>query len=399
MRMSDLARHRVIGTYLTLSMGCFGLYTLMLSLTPIIGMSNGLSSLHVGLLTAVLTGLGLFTDLPLAHIARQRGTRFIILSGTLCLSISCCLLYASAVGVNTRMNILLLVVATAVAAFGFSCLIAPLLGGIATQAKGAQVPVQVVNAIVQRIGAFAASLFIGYLFYTNELWMGACVALLISIMMIFLTRSLPLVLVQPSGNSANARQQFASIRGSISNGVKKSIYASASVQAYLVAGYAFFPTVMSANGLEGSVGSALTVREVVSISSVILVGTIFSRDSLSKYWVASAWVGALTLVAAPFMTDPLTAIVLFSIHGAALGIGIVLGNVHAYFGTTLETRAYGFASVVMSTRLTGVILPIVLGAALEVSVRAFSMTVLLYLMASAALYSAVRIMPAEAKPE
>lgn len=391
MTMLVASRHRVIASFIVMAMCCFATYTILLALIPAIGVKNGLTPLEIGVLTAILAGFGLLTDLPLAHLARRHGDRIVILGGGALTALACAMLYCAAIDVGTSASIALLRVSAFVAAIGFSCLIAPLLGGIATHAEGAQVKVQALNSIAQRIGAFGASIFLGYLFASGDLWLGPALALAICIAIIVLARGVkaPMRLLE---HAVEDQSGFDPKRaGHMSRGVKKGIFVSISVQCYLISSYAFIPVLLDANGIGETLGLSLTFRELVAVLSAALIGTWLSRGSLSRIWAASAFVGLVSLAIVPFTTDPFSAIALFSLHGAALGIGIVAGNVHAYFGTTPTTRVYGFAYMVMSTRFAGIVVPVILGAALEHSTTAFSGVLFMFLLSVLLVYLAFHV--------
>lgn len=379
-------RNRVIASYIAMAMCCFATYTILLALIPAIGVRNGLTPLEIGGLTAVLAGFGLLTDLPLAHLARLYGDRIVILGGGALGGLACAMLYFAAIDIGTSTSIVLLRGSAFVGAIGFSCLIAPLLGGIASHAQGAQIQVQAVNSIAQRIGAFGASILLSFLFASGDLRLGPALALAICIAIIVLARGVkaPMRVLE---HAVEDRAVFDLKRFlHMSTGVKKGLFVSISVQCYLISSYAFIPVLLDANGIGETLGLSLAFREIVAVLSAALIGTWFNRDSLSTIWAVSAFVGLVSLAIVPFITDPFSAVALFSLHGAALGIGIVAGNVHAYFGTIPATRIYGFAYMVMATRLAGLVVPIILGAALERSASTFSLVVFVFLLALLLMY-------------
>ncbi|MCB1484895.1 MAG: hypothetical protein KDJ17_08385 [Hyphomicrobiaceae bacterium] len=389
MLASVVTKEKLIATYIAMAMGCFGAYTLLLALIPAIGLRNGLSPFEVGVLTATLTGFGLITDLPLAHISRLYGSRIVVLCGAVLTAFACSLLYYVAIDVNVFINIPLLWTSAIIAATGFSCMIAPLLGGIASHAQGAQVPIQALNSIAQRIGAFAASGFLGYLFASDDFSLGPVLALAICVLIFGLARNVPAHLQVITNVSEDSGKFNLNGRARISDGVKRAILISISIQFYLIAGYVFFPVVLENNGIADSLGLSLTLRELVAVISTALIGTLFSRYSLPKIWATAAVFGLISMAVVPFLTDPVVVILVFSIHGVALGIGIMAGNVHTYFGTTPKSRIYGFAYVVMSTRLAGIVVPILLGGALEISKAMFSGALFLSLLLMLFLYLVV----------
>ena len=370
--MSITARKKTVALYIALAMSCLGVFTLLLALIPAIGLRNGLTLLEVGMVTSMLGGFGLITDLPLAHMSRLYGDRIVVLCGGVLMAFACVLLYYAAIDVRHWMNVSLLWASAVVAATGFSCMIAPLLGGIALHAQGAQVQVQAVNAIAQRIGAFAAALFLGYLFASDDVSLGPILALAVCAGMVLLARTLPAPM-RVMGDAIEDSGQF-KLKGHLplSSGVKKAMLVSINTQFYMIAGYAFTPVILENNGIGDAFGASLALREIVAVLSAALIGTFFSRCSLPKIWATAAFVGLVSLTIVPIISDSWIAIPAFSAHGIALGVGIITGNVHVYFGTTPKTRVYGFAYVMMSTRLAGLVVPVLLGGALGLSASVFS---------------------------
>ncbi|MEV8252739.1 MFS transporter [Rhodoglobus sp. NPDC076762] len=354
---------RELRAYLVLAGSYFGLFAVLLTLIPSLATRHGSGPAAAGVLLAILAAAGLIGDSLVGRAGSHFGTRPLIFTG---------------IGVTAAGSTILLsftsytafVIASALLGFALSMMLTPILGGLSSHAGEKQISAQATNAAWQRAGALIAALFLMNLLGSSGelLIIVAIIALLVSL----LGGALVLTPRAKQTSDAAARPQRRR-RGVIvplvrsSRTLRAGLVITAGTPLLIIVGSSFFPLVLITIAKPELLVLGLVAREAVAIIAALSIRTLTSRRTLGVTWAIAATVGALGLLAIPFVESNAAIIIFFSLHGAAITTGVTLGNVRLYDGSTPETRLYGFAASSMLTRLAGLLYPLMLGSLLSIS--------------------------------
>lgn len=396
----------VLGVYLALTALFFGLHTLLLVLLPATAVSLGASASVSGVVLVLYTGLGIVTDVPLGRAAQALGVRAVVLTG-------CAVMLAGSAALLRVSDLTGLVVVSAVLGVGTSFVLGPILGGLAGTVGERQRGPQELNAGVQRVGALAASLFVGHALAGGRTG-SAAVGVLVIVVLLALTvlalprrgatRSAAAGRAHPGQLVAQAVRRGAGVylqAGRLlvrSRAVASGVTVNGLIPTLMIFGSSFFPVLLVAQQQVQLVTAALIAREGVAVLTVLAAGTAWRRVPIRTLLLVALVPAAASFLALPWVQHPVAVVALFAVHGAAMGLGIVASNVHIYEGTTERDRMAGFAVAGTTSRVAGIAVPLVLGVATDRSAVALTVSVTAITAVLALLYAALQRRPAGPRP-
>lgn len=379
--------------HLLLAAVYFGLYALLLTIVPSWATRHGADPAAASLLVSLIAISALVTDTVTGRAVGHFGPRRIIFAGTAFLAAGVLVLFVDDRYVGSC-------VAAVILGCAFSLLFTPILSGLASHAGPNQVWAQTVNAAWQRGGALVAALFlIDVLAPSNDTPVLIVAVVLVSSLAVATvfarephsdrdssTSEVESVQTAPvgetfgvmpaaatGGNRASRSRVVQLIRTSPI--LRLGLIASVATPLLVIAGSSFFPLYLLSIERVHLVAPALVSREVLAITFVLLLARVTNRTRLARLWLVVLVIGALGFAATALPVADIALVVLFALHGAAISSGIVAGNVLIFDGTTTSTRPYGYAAGSMVSRLSSLVLPLVMGIALTVDPRVMSLVV------------------------
>lgn len=353
---------RDLRLYLALAACCFGLYSLFLTVVPTWAIQHGSESGQAGVLVAIIAAAALVGDALVGRVSAGLGRRCTILIGTGIATMACALLI-------TASTFALFLTAAVGVGLAVAMLMSPTLSGLATRAGESQIAAQSVNAGWQRFGALVTALFLmNVLSGSNRVLVVIAMGLLVAALLVLTLLLAPETRGTRRTEDGAARRRFGTVRRLRSSALLRGgLVVNATTGVLVMVGASFFPLVLVALHKPNLLMAGLVAREILSIVAALAFCRWVSRIGLSRFWMATVTIGAAGLLAFPFVHSEPILVLLFALHGAAVGAGIVLGNVLIYDGTTEITRTHGFAVSAMAGRVVTSVIPLVLGAVLAAS--------------------------------
>lgn len=381
---------RDLRLYLALAACCFGLYSLFLTVVPTWAIQHGSESGQAGVLVAIIAASALIGDALVGRISARLGRRSAILLGIGIAALACAILIVATV-------FAVFVAAAVCVGLAIAMLMSPTLSGLSTRAGKSQVAAQSVNAAWQRFGALVTAVFLmNVLSDSSRVLVVIAMTLLVAALLVMALLLAPERGRAPGVEGRHSGRRFDTLRLVRSSALLRGgLVVNATTGMLVMVGASFFPLVLVALHKPNLLMAGLVAREILSVVAALAFCRWASRIGLSRFWVATATIGAAGLIAFPFVPNEPILVLLFALHGAAVGTGIVLGNVLVYDGTTDLTRTHGFAASAMAGRLVTIVIPLVLGAVLAVSSGLAMLTaaaivgvaVLVYLLLTRSAYS------------
>lgn len=254
----------------------------------------------------------------------------------------------------------LAVVGAAVTGVGLATTSTPLLATFAVLARDRQLFFQGINAITQRGGALLSGLLVG-----ASLGEGAVISPAPAIILLLILTSAGVLLVTRRGATGEGSRakapegttQIVSWRALL-RGREARIGAlvAASVIFLTVAGGSVLPLAFAEAGAISHVPITLVIREVWAVLGVaLLLG--FARGRGVELWVGSVAVAVLGFGAAAISAGPAMIVLGSSLHGAAIGIGIVVANVMIYNASHRSSVVAGFSLNGVASRISSIATP------------------------------------------
>ncbi|KQX69391.1 hypothetical protein [Angustibacter sp. Root456] len=332
-------------------------FTLLLTAVPVVSSARGLTGAMLGVVVAVVGGLGVIADAPVGHAVATWGLRPVVVLGGL-VSAGACLAVAIVPGAAT------VVIAAPVIGVANALLVNPLLTALAASAdEAAQVPTQLANAGVQRAGALVAAGAVSLLMTRNG---GGGLFLVCAAVFVAIAAGAGRIgeiagPVPPSVTTTYRHSFQVLVR---SREVQLAALMNVVITTFAVTGGSFVPLLMGARGAAAwAVGAVLAAREVVA---VLVAWRAMRRATLdvSRFVGVAGTVGAVSLMACWLSGQTWFLVGAFAAQGAALCACIAATNVHTVRGTTPADRLYGFAATSFTNRLAGMIVPLLLGTVL-----------------------------------
>lgn len=353
---------RTIRLFLLLSAAFSGLHAVILTVIPGQAAIHELTASGAGILLALLALAGLAVDGVVGNLVARWGVKATISAGIAVLAAGAVLLFGVA-------QVGWMVVAVLLLGLGLGLLTAPILGGLAATAAESQIAVQTLNVTWQRLGTLVASLFlVGVLEPANSgLSLAAMVMLLVTLAMG--TAALSRRGLGQAGEKAPSAQERLLPTLRASPLLRAGVALNVAVPTMLIVGSSFYPIVLLAMDLPELLVPGLIGRELLGLAAVWAASVMRTRDRLDRMWAASAVVGVAALVMLPSMSEPLFVVILFALHGPAMCLAILLGNIRAYDGTNTRNRFVGFAASAFVMRTSSIIVPLALGFAIQRSVH------------------------------
>ena len=128
----------------------------------------------------------------------------------------------------------------------------------------------------------------------------------------------------------------------------------------------FFPLFGGSIGLdESQVGLGLAVRGLISTISRFPTGALTERIGALRLMTLSLMFSAATLIALPSFDDLLVVSAILGIQGAAYGVYLTSGNMFVTKEAPAEQRGVAIGVYSTFSNVSGVVSPLILGAALE----------------------------------
>lgn len=352
--------------YITLSALCFGYQALLLSFLPIVALDLGGSTAYAGLLVSLFAGIGMLSDSRIGRVVYRYGVRTTVLIGTGLAVAGLGFLFASA-------NLQLLTTAAAIAGISTSFQITPILGGLSTHAGENQVRAQGTNSIVQRSGALIAALFLNGLLEDREHYDTVYVALSLIVLLLVLS-----CLALPRSSGVD-QERLRTGLSSPQPGVLSVVQSSRPLRAALVFsvtgplmtvfGSSFIPLFLLQLMHPALLVPCLVGREAVAIMTAAMAKWLNRREALVPVWEGLSVLGITGVFAALSVGPAPLIVMLFSLHGACIGAGIIIGNTSIYDATSEANRMYAFAAGSIVSRTTGLLFPVLLGVAVGESIH------------------------------
>ena len=382
--LPDENSKRELGLYLALASCYFGLYALFLTVVPSWASRYGVGSVQAGVLVAVIAATGLIGDTMVARVSARYGRRRVILAGIGIAS-------AASVLLATAFGFVMFVIATVFLGLALSMMMSPILSGLSSRAGEDQVSAQSTNAGWQRFGALVTSLFLlNVLSGSSKLLVLISMTLLIAALLV-----LALLLTPADGRLRSVAEAAPPPSVGIvrligrSQHLRAGLVSNATTGLLVIVGASFYPLVLVQLHKPDLLTAGLVARELLAVGAALIVRRLLTRRALGRFWMVAVVVGAVGLVTFPLVDSDALLVLAFSLHGTAVGLGIVLGNVMIYDGTSRETRSHGFAASAMVGRVATIVFPIVLGVTLGVSTGLAMATVAVIVTAAVVLYQAL----------
>ncbi len=269
----------------------FVAFTLLLTAVPVVASARGLTGAMLGVVVAVVVGLGVVADAPVGHAVATWGVRPVVVLGAL-LSAVACLAVAVVPGAAA------VAIAAPVIGVANALLVNPLLTALAASAdERSQVRTQLTNAGVQRAGALVAALAVSLLLTRDGgSWLFVVCAAVFLLIAVGGRRLAPVVSEGPPDLVTTYRHSFQVLRGS--REVQLAALMNVVITTFAVTGGSFVPLLMGARGASSwAVGVVLAAREVVAVA-VASGATRHSRGVRVVPFVGAAGaLGALSLMA------------------------------------------------------------------------------------------------------
>ena len=333
-------------------------FTLLLTAVPVVASARGLSPTVVGVVVAVVVGLGVVADAPVGHAVATRGLRPVVVVGG-SLSAAACLAVALVPGAT------IVVLAAPVVGIANALLVNPLLTALAaTAGHAAQVPAQLANSGVQRAGALVAALAVSLLLTRNG---GSGLFVVCAVVYLVIAAGASR-LPELSGHAppdvvTTYRHSLQVLR--TSRQVQLGALMNVVITTFIVTGGSFVPLLMGARGASSwAVGLVLGAREVVAVGVAWRATRRGAGLRVVRFVVVAGVVGALALMACRLSGATWFLACAFAAQGAALCACIAATNLHTVWGTRPADRLYGFAATSFANRVGGIVVPVVLGAVL-----------------------------------
>ncbi|GAB2526721.1 hypothetical protein GCM10027267_24320 [Paramicrobacterium agarici] len=346
--------------HIALAASYFGLYALYLTVVPSWGTRYGIASSQAGLLVAVIAVAGLVGDIAVSRVSACLSSKHVILSA---IGIE----IVGAAFVTTATQFAMFVVGTTLLGLALGLMLSPILSGLSSHAGPDQIRTQSTNAIWQRLAALLAAVFlINVLSASGNALVIAAISILTG-MVVLLTLCLPASRERSVGPPSVIVVSFARLIRLIraSRPLQVGLASNATTTLLIIAGASFFPLVLVELQKPALLTYGLLGREFLAITAALVVRRIATRRALGRLWLFAAGGGAVGLAVFPFVESDVILVLAFSLHGAAVGVGIAFGNVMIYDGTTSRTRIHGFAISAMLGRIGSIVLPLSLAVALD----------------------------------
>jgi MFS family permease len=343
-------------------------FTLLLTAVPVVASARGLTGAVLGVVVAVVVGLGVVADAPVGHAVATWGVRPVVVVGA-CVSAAACLAVAV---LPTAASV---VIAAPVIGVANALLVNPLLTALAASAdEASQVRTQLTNAGVQRAGALVAALAVSLLLTRDGgSWLFVVCAAVYLLIAVGAPRLAPVVGGGLPDLATTYRHSVQVLRRS--REVQLAALMNVVITTFAVTGGSFVPLLMGARGASSwAVGAVLAAREVVAVAVAWSATRHSTGLRVVPFVAAAGTVGALSLMACWLSGQVWFLALAFAAQGAALCACIAATNLHTVWGTAPADRLYGFAATSFTNRLAGIAVPVLLGAVLA---RADAPTVVL----------------------
>jgi len=338
--------------------------SLCLLLIPSLSSLAAVSEAGIGALLVLLTGLGLLTDVPVGAAVDKYGPKRVILLGAL-------LFLLGSLCLKLDATVWILTVSAACLGVATSLVINPVLGVLSATAESSQGRTQFFNVVLQRGGALMAVLMLLGQSDTAVFSQGVTGAVVISCVMLICALMLPngspsatVILddLKPirSWRETSRVQAFVKAYELARNSpdVAMGSLGNAMVPALLIFGGSFFPLKLWLDGSMDALVPALALREIVAVASALLAVAFHKRIGLRLLMNGSMLVSAASIAGLVFITNTTLLIVAFAMHGVGIGVGVWVGNMHMYKGTSIIDRVRGYTVSSIANRIAGILLPV-----------------------------------------
>lgn len=348
---------------MVLAASYFGFFTLLLTVIPISATRLGGNSTAAGVALALFGGIGIIADGQVGRVVARWGMRRVLLGGVVAALLG-------VVGLFFATDLITLAVTSAVMGIATSFLVNPILSGMATHAGEKQIRAQAENAIAQRCGAMVAAAFVsGALMDGQDDLMIASV--LIGLLIVLgvtssLLRGAPSASEAPLTATVHSSERTLSYVAR-SRRLQSGLLVNLTIPLLIIFGSSFFPLILGREQGAALVVACLVGREVVALLAAAVARRFTQRRHLHTFWRAAVICGVAGVVGAMLSDSHVVTVLLFSIHGAGISLGIMTLNVRIYDSTVPDNRMTGFGLASIVGRFANLLFPVLLGYAMGIS--------------------------------
>jgi MFS family permease len=343
----------------------FATQTIVSVLVPLAASQIGLGTSVIGLLVALPLAVGIVTDIPLAKASDVFGRRPALIAGSVIGGLG-------AIALMTGSGVLSLVVGSLLFGLSFSSTIGPALAFVteaATPTNHARI--QGFNGAIQGLSALVGATAAGAV---TANW-GVRVAFLSTAALMVGV----IVLAWPVWERPKVRPSIA--LGDTTRTLFRSyvrvvhllrqepamLMAGAGAALYgfqfLIVGNAFVPVflVRSEGFSSADAGLLLGLRSLVATGLSLTFGLVVARLGMVRLIVLTNALGIVGIGLVPVLSGSLLIVGAFLLQGVGIAFSAATVNLLITSATTESERALGFSAAILPAKVTGVILPIVLG--------------------------------------
>lgn len=343
----------------------FALQSLLLTAVSVVAATHLANAAATGLAVGLVTGAGVLTDGLVGSLTHRIGTKPILLASYSLLTMGLAALALAASSVPG--SVALLWAAALAFGFAFSLQTTPILGSLATHAGEGQIVTQSTNAIAQRGAALLVFLLLNSMIASTRLqWpMFVLLGVLTCLMAVgtVLLRS-PTQLAD-AGPQHSSHSPFAALLVlSRSRKLRAAVIVNAATPLIVIFGASFMPLILLTLEKPQLLGLCLVGREAVAVAVSIWLRSRGNRTTFTWLWPATQIATVCGLLLGLISPWPWLTVLSFSLQGAMMGAGIVVGNVGLYDATETSDRFVGFAAASVVSRIASLVFPLVIGLAI-----------------------------------
>lgn len=342
----------------------FGFFTLLLTVIPITATQLGGSSVVAGISLALFSGIGIVADGQVGRVVRRWGIRYVLIGGVVVAALGMTMLFLA-------VNLVMLFIASVITGIATAFLVNPILGGMATNAGEQQIRAQAENAMAQRGGALISALFLNGILKEGG---GGRVIVVVLVALLLVLGSAGFMLdkspkppppVAGPVPATHPDRMVTLVKSS--RGLRSGLLVNLTLPLLIIFGSSFFPLILVRLEHAELLVTCLVSRELVALGAALVARRFRERRYLHLVWRTAIVLGVAGIVGAVMSSSPLVTVLLFSLHGAAISLGIMTLNVRIYDSTTPKNRMLGFGLASIVGRVANLVFPILLGYAFGIS--------------------------------
>ncbi|MGN6760339.1 MAG: MFS transporter [Leifsonia sp.] len=367
---------------LALAGASFALQSVLLTAVSVIATGLTGSTALAGLAVGMVTGAGLLTDGFVGSLTHRVGTKPVLCGSyaLLALGIAGLMIAASFPHIGSPF----LWVSAVLFGLAFSLQTTPILGSLATHAGEGQITTQSVNAIAQRGAALIVFLILSGVLGSGRLpWQ--LYVLLAGLVLVMAIGTLLLRARRDSSLDDSHEEGAASPLATLqmlrrSRELRSAVLVTAATPLLVIFGASFVPLILIGMSRPELLAACLIGRELVAVAVASWLRAAGARVAFGWLWPTVQLLTIAGLAVGIIATSSWLTVVAFSLQGAMIGAGIVIGNVGLYEATRPTNRYLGFAAASLVSRVASLLLPLAIGLAMSVS-SGFAVLILAVILA------------------